>query len=255
MKEKIDIMILGNIPYKGLFRNISKWKSEIFEISISSSIKNLPDPSHEMEYLNQSFMDSQLMEIMGPDSDRLRIGIIFADLESNFYVRRISDKSAVISIKTTQFYLNAYNISTENFVLRTIYLIYILYLETKQQFTIEAYKIPHIETRGCLFDLNGLHSDVIHNTEQPIICEQCYARLSNKQLPNNLLNNLKKELKKIRKKRRERLELFIKNQPYLSILISIFFGILLNILANFIYDAIKPCICPKNDNVIIEKTK
>jgi hypothetical protein len=75
-------------------------------------------------------------------------------------------------------------------------------------------------------------------------------------LPNNYSNNLKKELFKIRKKKRERIEIFTKNQPYLSILISMFFGILLNIIANYFYDGIKSCINPKtNDSVVKEESK
>ena len=160
MKEKIDI-ILGHIPNRGLIKRIGNWKSKIFDLSVSSVISNLPNPTHKRSFLNQCFNDDQLFEIIGKDNNNLRIGIIFADLQEDFYVRRISDKSAVISIKSVQPYLLASNISTENFLKRTIYLIFTLYLESESQYSVDAYKIPHIETRGCLFDLNGDNMEYI----------------------------------------------------------------------------------------------
>jgi len=237
-KEKIEIIILGNIPIKGILKNIEYWKSQILEISITSTVKNLPAPKNNTGYLNQFFDDSELAKIIGHDTLNLRIGIIFADLEDDFYVRRISDKSVVISVKNVHPYLKANNISIENFLKRTIYTICSSYFVFNNQFSKSAYQIPHIETRGCLFDLNGDINHVIYNTEQPKICEDCEAMLNASKLPQNYLINLKKELKKIRKKRRERLESFVKSQPYLSILISVLLGIFLNVIANFIYDEI-----------------
>jgi len=238
MSEKLEIVILGHIPNKGLVKRLCKWESNLFDLTVTSVISNLPNPSHDLEFLNPSYEDKQLKEILKEDTANLRIGIIFADLEDNFYVRRISNKTAVISIKSSQPYLIASNITTENFLKRTIYMVYTLYLETQGQFTIDAYQIPHIETRGCLFDLNGALMDVIYNTEQPIICDSCVARLSGKNLPQDYIKNLKRELFKIRKSRLERIETFIKCQPLLSFLLTLLMGIILNLIANFIYDQI-----------------
>jgi hypothetical protein len=250
MKEKINIIFLGHIPNKGLERNIKKWKSNLFEIDEITVVNNLPNPKHKRSFLSQSFNDAELSSIIGHDTSNFRIGIIFADLEQDYYARVISPKSVIISIKSVQPYLSAAKISTENFLKRTLYMVLTIFFEMKNNPSENPYAIPHIETRGCLFDLNGDLMDVIHNTENPIICTPCLARLSTKNLQPDYIRNLKNELSKIRKSRFERLESFIKCQPLLSLLITIILGILLNIVANFIYDGITMKINSSTNNSV-----
>jgi hypothetical protein len=97
-KENIKLIILGsNMSFLDKSK-IIKHKSKIFQIVETKIISNLPDPNHLAFYLDQKYLDSQLMEILGPDEDIARIGLINCRLENNFYVRRIFDKTVVISI-------------------------------------------------------------------------------------------------------------------------------------------------------------
>ncbi len=239
MKSIIELIVLGSLPDSELINGLSKWNCSLFSVEISKVITTLPKPSHISGYLNQIFLDNQLSEIMGSDTKNLRIGLIYCEMESCFYVRRISEKAAVISIYPVLPVLQSNNISVLNFVKRTILEIWTLFVEANNDFTLDAYQIPHIETRGCLFDLNGDIRDIIYNSEQPIICDECNARLSSRQLPVGFLRDLKCELKKIRKKRLEQLEIFIKDHPFISILLSFFFGIIINIISNIFYELIR----------------
>jgi hypothetical protein len=232
----IKLIFLGNIKNYINLKKIVKWKSKIIKIEAGSIINNLPEPNHKSIFLNQEFKDEQLKTIVGEDTNELRICIINYSLEDNFYVRRLGNKTAIISIRNINNILSNNNISIENFLLKTIYEIATLYIETENNFTINAYQIPHRETRKCLFDLNGDIIDILQNSEEPIICSECKSRLMSKTLPDNYLYFLEKEIKKIKKRLILKIELFIKKYPFFSLILTVLFTLILNIISNYLYD-------------------
>ena len=235
--ENIELIILGSNLHFLDINSIKKHKSNIFKICDLKIVNNLPNPVHESGYLDQEYLDNQLREIVGPDNDNIRICIINCSLENNFYVRRIFDKTAVLSLWIPKRILDDYNISIENFIIKNIYEMVTMFIESKGKLTsIDAYSIPHIDTRGCLFDMNGDITNVIHNTEKPSICSSCKARLNTKSLPTNFIINLEKELNKINKKFFLNVELKIKKYPMLSLMLTIFLGIIINILSNILIE-------------------
>lgn len=63
----------------------------------------------------------------------------------------------------------------------------------------EAPGFTHDETKGCLFDMNGIKSDLIESCNKPIICRECEYKLTNAMVPNNVIENIKHELKSVKK--------------------------------------------------------
>lgn len=103
----------------------------------------------------------------------------------------------------------------------------------------DVYQFIHSDTRGCLFDLNGDKSDILYNTEQPIICEECKGKFKHKQAQYGIIRTLEKELKKIQKPFILRAERWIKKYPLLSVIISMLTAITLNVVANLLYEILK----------------
>jgi hypothetical protein len=237
--QNIELIILGCISHLIDFPRIQRWNSKLFKITNIRTVHCLPEPNHVTPFLNQQFMDTQLADILGNDNDQLRIAIGNCELEDNFYIRRVRPRTAVISVRNPSIYLNEKSISIENFILKNVYEILDMYMETRDLTSERIYSTHHRDTRGCLFDINGDVGDVIYNTEKPLICSQCKSRLEGLNLPNKYVNQLERELKRIRKKKILRLELFIRKYPLVSILLTFLFGVAVNIFSNIVYDKLK----------------
>ena len=235
-KIKIKLLILGSSHYLFSLKKILMHRSSLYKIIDTSHVLNLPEPKHIAQYLNQEYHDFQLNEITGQDVDGIiRIGIIYCDLENNFYIRRISSRTAILSIKNPLEILHGLDISIENFILVNIYKIVTIAIESGYQLDkTDVISLFHSDTRRCLFDLNGDINTIKYNTERPIICSACYDRLNRKNIPIYFSKLLIKELSRINKNKIRSIELFIKKYPLLSIILTIILGIIINIISNII---------------------
>jgi len=239
---KVKIIILGNSGYFFSIRKILKHKSFLYKIVDEPKyINNLPDPNQIAPTLEQRYFDVQLVDLIGRDNrnDFLTICIINCELENNFYLRRIGHKTAVLSICHALEILPESKISIENFIIKNIYEMALLCIETNYLLASEeADRIRHRDVRKCLYDLNGSILTIRYNTERPTICSECAERIDTRQLPKNFLNRLKKELLKIDKSIIQKIELLIKKYPLFFFLVSILFGVTLNIISNLIFNLI-----------------
>ena len=155
-------------------------------------------------------------------------------------MRQISEKVTVISLFEVGDLLQYNNIPLENFIIVNLYKIVALSKIYKQLFP-TCEKIPdiiHEEPRSCLFDMNGLKTDVIYSTARPIICQQCRSVMEESQLPQGFLISICKELKAIRKPRYYRLQDWIKRRPFWSLFIMFIGAVVVEILANIFYEFI-----------------
>ena len=231
---KIAIVTLGHIKHRLDTSRLTKWKSEIFQITDVDSIRDLPD--RELDW--QLFADHEL-EFINPSSEAdITIAITEYALEDNFYLRRLDNNITVLSLYQTADACEWNDIPLENFILRNIYeLCAILKLERRIPSTTD--RIPdiiHDDTRSCIFDMCGIKTDIIYSASQPGLCNQCRARLSSSQITSGFLNNLEKELRKIRKPLYYRITGFIKTHPLWTIAITIGAGLVTNMASSFLYD-------------------
>lgn len=98
----------------------------------------------------------------------------------------------------------------------------------------------HDETRGCLYDMNGIKFDLVESCVNPIICIDCEQKLSSGKVPLNLISDTKQELREVKKDLYFRWMDFIKIHPILSVAISlfsvVFFGSVSSLIATLIYE-------------------
>jgi len=237
-KVRVQLVTLGNLKYPVDFKFIENWKSRIFQAHHIDEICVLPNTDND----DWSYSDKTISTLVTTDKNyNFTLGLINAPLENNYYVRWIEKTVIILSLHETAELLKESNLTIENFIIRNIYEFCSIYLETsKNNISIDAiYNIPHDETRGCLFDMCGNKADIVFSTEEPTICDQCKARISQSQLSKGFLSNLEKELSKIKKSLYYRLIDFIEKRPILAIVITALSAIFLNLLSNMLYDFIK----------------
>lgn len=237
--HNIAIVQLGFIKHKIDFQMLKDWQSDIFKVCQIEVCNNVPDGNGDW----QTFLDDDLPAIVKrvAQSD-FTIAITEYALEDNFFIRRIDDNCVAISLHFISDILENEHIPIENFILRNIYMLSIIYEKYNRDIPPSHVTIPdilHDETRSCIFDMCGLLADARYSSAQPCICSQCQAVLDKSQLDANTRHSLGRELKRIQKPLYYRISDFIKSHPIWALVITSLYGIILGVATNGIYDLVK----------------
>jgi hypothetical protein len=243
-KVKIKMITLGHMPPHVDIDKIRSWHSQIFEIV--GSIEN-QEIRRNSDGVDWEFSDVLLGEEVAVDP---AVNIVFAltsvPLEMNWYSRRIGRNRVVLTFHEIKEYLKQENIPLENLVLRVLYAYSLVFLRSGNKIPdyVDATSFTHDETRGCLYDMNGVKSDVIESCVEPIICSECQEKMRVQRVSNNAISSAQNEMKKIRKNAYFRAADFVKRRPFAALVISSLFALLIgtlgSILASYIYQAINP---------------
>jgi hypothetical protein len=240
-KLKLCIVVLGHSNKLFNIKKIKTWKSDIFEVKSIQKVENLPINNIGDSYLNQRYYPEQFQSILVCPTDcDIVIGVMAYQFFDNFYLHLIKEKCAVVSLFGISEILARKNISMENFILKQFYeictLIHAIPNLSQEK---DAYDFIHLDTRGCLFDMNGDTQDIIYNTEKPKICDECMGNLQRRQIEENIIIKIKKEMKRIKKQKVLEIELFVRKYPLLSLFVWGVVAISLNILASFLWEMIR----------------
>lgn len=234
--QKISIVVLGHLKYPLDISKIEKWQSSIFKIHSSASVNHLPNPNGS----NWEYSDDQLRTILSEElNSDFTVGLTDACIENNYYMRRISEKTAVLSFYQMAEICRDSNFTLEQYILRNIYELAVLYQTNGTLITSINTNLTHDAIRGCIFDMNANKLDIIFSLHRPKLCLECKARISSRQIPTDLIPKLEDELQRIRKPLFFRLSELIKNHPIFALIITAFFSITLNLLASIIFEKAK----------------
>lgn len=217
---------------------IKHWKSEVFQIADNIENFSLRANSDGNQW---DFSDSLIKEQLPITSDvDFVIAIVNVPIENNWYSRRLGNNQIVITFHEIRDILLGSNIPLENVVLRLMYSYALVYKQYNNRIPSanEAAKFTHDETRGCIFDMNGIKTDLPLSCDKPQICEECQERLRKSKVSNEVLEQSTKEIINIRKEFYYRTLAFVKKHPIWALVISSGYALALNVIASFIYQQI-----------------
>lgn len=239
-KTKIRLVTLGQLPAEFDRRIIQSHKSEVFELT--GIIENFAINCDSDGPPNWDFSDTKISKQLPENSDAdFLIAVTNVPLESNYYTRRLTGNRVVFTFFQIKDYLLFDNIPLENMAFRVIYGYSLVYRRSGNRIPPlhEITNFAHDETRGCLFDMNGVKSDIIYSCVRPTICSECEQKLKNEMVSIDYINRAKKEISNISKSLFYRASDYIKNNPYKALLISSALAIILgavgSILGAWIY--------------------
>lgn len=230
MKTRIKITRLGNLKTKFDITRIRSWNSSLFVVAKEAEINHLPDTDTG----TWGYSDELLESLVKDDSDvHFNLAIINAPLEDDYYLRRVNNASAVISLYETSEIVQRNKFKSEDFVLLNIYTLLVAYqLEIDQH---SSHELFHDDIRNCIFDFTGLKEDLIHSLLKPSLCDNCKSKINRTQTTNEFVPTIERELKKIKKDLYFRIEDWIKENPILSLLIAFGSGLLVNLISSIIF--------------------
>ena len=235
--RKIALILLGGQAPSISNKILIRWKSAFFKIDIFEE----PAPS-ENRYTWAHYSDEELKNTFKDKNGyTCTIGVVNYPIIDNYYMRFLSEKRAIISTGgelRSKVISEGYTL--DKFILINIYEAVALFDKYNGKFTKEAYNFPHIDTRGCLFDMDVYPEDILIKLSNRLICQECTNKLSNSGLPSTYANNMKKEMQRINKTPAVRLKQFFNLHPIYSVAMSVFSAIVLGVLGSYLYDIFKP---------------
>lgn len=237
LRIKIKIILLGRPPENFRPRKVPRWTSAIFEIKSGLDYHALRCQS---DLPNWTFSDCRLnTQLPQIDNSELLIAIVNVPLEDNWFTRKLADGRIVLTFHEIKEILDSQNIPLENIVYRIMYVYALAHLAN---ISIDA-GIAHDEARGCIFDFNGIKSDIVASCHRPILCPQCAEMLRSNNISENLIASVQEEVKNIRKDLYYRILERIRKHPVLAIIIStavaLIVGIMSSLISSFIYDKVR----------------
>lgn len=242
-KTRITVATVGHMPADFNRQKIKEWDSSVFEIVDGIDSYSLTCDSDGLEW---EFTDEALKEVLPSKfNGEFLIAIVNVPIEFNWYSRRLSANRVVFSFHEIKEILRFSNIPLENVIYRLLYAYMLLYKRSGNRIpeTAEHTNFTHDETRGCLFDMNGIKTDVVYSCHNPVICSDCVERLRRERVSDETIALCQSEIRRIRKTLFYRITDFIKQHPLWSLAISgataLILGALGSILGSYVYDAIK----------------
>lgn len=240
---RISLVTVGHMP-PGLHLDVVRnWRSSLFELMRAVPSYALTRQSDGPDW---SFSDAAINSDVPPlgDADFL-VALVNVPLEDNYYVRRLRGNRIVMTFHEVHDIMLAADIPLENAVLRTLYASALLYRRVGNAIpaTNELSHYTHDETRGCLFDMNGIKTGLVKSCSRPIVCTECSIALQNMHVATSLVTAVQRELRGIRKPLYFRLLDAVKAHPVLALTISsaaaIVLGALGSLLAALLYDRLR----------------
>ena len=236
-KVKIRIIILGHLPHALDIEKIRKWKSDLFEVLKPINTVNIVGDSdgESWEYSDKN-MESQLPERNEAD---VLLAVTNVPIESNYFARRYSNNRICMTYNEMTEILKLDNIPLENLLLRVLYSVAFVYRRYGNRIPLisEQTNFAHDETRGCVFDMNGIKSDVVYSLNKPQLCDSCINALTNihkYKIEKNLIDKVQSELRGIKKGLYYQMMGFFKNWPKLTIFLSSLLAILFGVIGSTI---------------------
>lgn len=234
---KINLVLLGNLKYPIDVAILEAWKSKIVKIQHAASVGHLPDAGGD----SWVYTDEQLTELLsveGNNSD-CTLGLINARLEGNYYLRRLGDRVAVLSLHEMAEIVRYSDFTIEQYILRTAYELAVLFIANGRHIPTEYTIWAHDEVRGCLFDMNANKPDIIFSLHRPNLCQACKTRVSSKQVPAALIPTLEQELTRIQKTLYVRMTEWVKSHPVAAVFITASLSVVINLISSVLFEKAK----------------
>lgn len=236
-EARVRIVSLGDQRQPIDFEYLRSWSSEFFQITDCQVISNQPDADGR----NWEYPDTQLEKLVPSSSDfYLTVLVVAAPLQGNYYVRRLSENRAVVSLYEIGSVLATNNFTVEDFLIQRTYAL-IVYLRMNRGTLPSRHELSlsHHAVRGCLFDMNSHKPDVVFSMHKPSLCTACQAEMAKRALDESFLPSLAKELNRIRKPIYFRIADWVKAHPVIALTITALASLTINLISNSVFEKLK----------------
>jgi len=243
-KVKIKLVSIGHLPLGFDPKKIKNFSSSLFEVIGNIDNHELRGNSDGSGWEFSDDLVRQQMQIPLNDADFM-IAIVNVPLEDSWYSRMLSNNKVVFTFYEIKEILQSVNIPLENVIYRLLNAYSLAYKRNMNSIPEinEMTNFTHDETRGCIFDMNGIKSDLIASCHNPIICSECKEKLRQDRVSNDDIKSVENDITKIRKDLYFLILEKVKRHPIWALFISGLFAFLLgvtgSITGSYVFECLK----------------
>lgn len=230
----VRLVFVGKVPVELNVEKVYNWKSNLFKIlpDVRYPLNLTPDITpwgYSDANLNMGLPSATKVKQQtrdGKDVD-LIFYIIDAPIEDNWFTRIFDPNRIVITFHEAKDILRKEYVPFENYVISSLYFYSLLYVKlgTGTITMNDELVMVHGARRGCVYDMCGIKDELPDACITPGLCSRCENELKN--VDQELLRVVKIELKRLKRTSYYRMVLFLKANPYLSLVISMSFAVFL----------------------------
>lgn len=233
---RISLVTLGSLKQPVDVPYLERWGSELMVIEHRASVGQLQNADGD----DWEYTDDQLAKVLAPSPGAdVTLGLINAPLEDNYYLRRLPQDVAVLSLHEMADIVQYENFSVETFILRVAYELTCLYTAEGRIPPTGESSWTHDDIRGCLFDMCSSKGDVVFSLQRPHLCDACRNRVLERPVDAKFLSTLDKELARIQKTLYFRLTDWVRAHPILALVLTALFAIAVNLVSSVIFEKAK----------------
>ena len=162
--------------------------------------------------------------------------IVNVPIEDNWYTRRLGDNQVIFTFDEIADILEHYHIPLENVILRLLYAYTLLFRRASNKIPDfgASPEFTHDETRGCLFDMNGIKSGLAASCHNPSLCDECQERLRQEKVSQADIEGTQRDIKKIKKNLYYIILDHVKKYPIRALCLSSLFALVLGVSGSII---------------------
>jgi hypothetical protein len=242
-KVRIKLVSIGHLPLEFQPKKIKNWSSKTFEVFEEIDNYSLRCDSDGFDWeFSDSAVKGQLPDQFDAD---FMIAIVNVPIKDNRYSRRLGNNQVVFTFYQIKDILEHYNIPLENVVYRLLYAYTLLFRRAGNKIPDfgEALGYTHDETRGCLFDMNGIKTDLVASCHNPQICDECQERLKQERVSKSDIDNTQSDIQRIKKDLYFRIIDHVKKHPIAALAISSIFALMLgvtcSVIGSYVFEYLK----------------
>ena len=195
----IAIGTLSNVSLLKIARLINVATNTINAV-IHKPVKlaTVPDYFDGRSYSDEFLYDLVSTDYQEKSGNIVKVGIIQAPIQDNFFVRSINSDCVVLTLFQTEEIYTKSNRTVEEYL--TISLLpHLLWLQYKSRIpTFDYLDLFHTETRGCIFDFTGYKPSKVYKIREARIDAECQNKLLDANIPRHILDATVKILDSIR---------------------------------------------------------
>ena len=242
-RVKITVATIGHMPAEFQTKKLKEWKSSVFEVvdEVENYSLNCQSDGYDWEFTDAA-LEKVLPTVFNGD---FLVSIVNVPIEGTWYTRRLASNRVVFSFHEIKDILRSSNIPLENVIYRLFYAYLLLYKRSGNRIPTNAEhtNFTHDETRGCIFDMNSMKTDIILSCHKPILCASCVEKSRQQKVSNETIDKCQSEMYKIQKDLFYKMTAFIRQYPVWSLIISGLTAIVLgaagSVVGSYIYEAIR----------------
>lgn len=238
-KLNVRLCIIGQPPPDFDIRKITGWKSKLWHISSAPESFLL---SENADLDSWGYSDDLLSRIVEPNNNfDFTICLLNVPLEANYFSRRLDSNVVCFTFYEVADILRSHDIPIENGALRMLYSYTLIFKRCSGRIppTSELVRFAHDEARGCIFDMNGIKTEIALSCDSPSLCPACKSSALQQNVSKECIARYEKEIRKIKKGFYFTLAGGVKRNPILAIIISLIVAFLVNLGSSYYYDIMK----------------